>query len=153
MEKGEYMIKHPFNRTWYDKFDSIAKNTLAQYLLDKGHEVNDVKEDYNVDVVSTKKDYTYFNEAEVKRAWKSDWPTDWAEIRIPERKKRLVEMYKEKNGVLNFYVFRNDLKQVFRIKDTSLTEDRLKEARGRNIRAGEKFFHVPYQEAELINLA
>ena len=102
---------------------------------------------------STKKDYTYFNEAEVKRAWKSDWPTDWAEIRIPERKKRLVEMYKEKNGVLNFYVFRNDLKQVFRIKDTSLTEDRLKEAKGRYIRAGEKFFHVPFQEAELINLA
>jgi hypothetical protein len=62
-------------------------------------------------------------------------------------------MYKEKNGVLNFYVFRNDLKQVFRIKDTSLTEDRLKEAKGRYIRAGEKFFHVPFQEAELINLA
>ena len=147
------MIKHPFNKSWYDQFDNVAKKTLAKYLLGKGHEVNDVKEDYNVDVVSTKKDYTYFNEAEVKRAWKSDWPTDWAEIRIPERKKRLVEMYKEKNGVLNFYVFRNDLKQVFRIKDTSLTEDRLKEAKGRYIRAGEKFFHVPYQEAELINLA
>lgn len=147
------MIKHPFNKSWYNQFDNVAKKTLAKYLLGKGHEVNDVKEDYNVDVVSTKKDYTYFNEAEVKRAWKSDWPTDWAEIRIPERKKRLVEMYKEKNGVLNFYVFRNDLKQVFRIKDTSLTEDRLKEAKGRYIRAGEKFFHVPYQEAELINLA
>lgn len=147
------MIKHPFNKSWYNQFDNVAKKTLAKYLLGKGHEVNDVKEDYNVDVVSTKKDYTYFNEAEVKRAWKSDWPTDWAEIRIPERKKRLVEMYKEKNGVLNFYVFRNDLKQVFRIKDTSLTEDRLKEAKGRYIRAGEKFFHVPFQEAELINLA
>jgi hypothetical protein len=147
------MIKHPFNKSWYDQFDNVAKKTLAKYLLGKGHEVNNVKEDYNVDVVSTKEDYTYFNEAEVKRAWKGDWPTDWAEIRIPERKKRLVEMYKEKNGVLNFYVFRNDLKQVFRIKDTSLTEDRLKEAKGRYIRAGEKFFHVPYQEAELINLA
>ena len=147
------MIKHPFNKSWYNQFDNVAKKTLAKYLLGKGHEVNDVKEDYNVDVVSTKEDYTYFNEAEVKRSWKSDWPTDWAEIRIPERKKRLVEMYKEKNGVLNFYVFRNDLKQVFRIKDTSLTEDRLKEAKGRYIRAGEKFFHVPFQEAELINLA
>lgn len=76
------MIKHPFNKTWYDQFDNVAKKTLAKYLLGKGHEVNDVKEDYNVDVVSTKEDYTYFNEAEVKRAWKGDWPTDWAEIRI-----------------------------------------------------------------------
>ena len=146
------MIKHPFSRTWYNKYDKVAKDTLVNYLKGVGHEVGEVKEDYNVDVVSTKKDYTYFNEAEVKKAWKSDWPSHWAEIRIPERKKRLVEKYKQKNGVLNFYVFRSDLKQVFRIKDTSLTEDRLKEAHGRNISAGEKFFHVPYKEAELINL-
>ena len=147
------MIKHPFNKSWYDKYDNVAKQTLVQHLQEKGHAVGDVKEDYNVDVVSTKEDYTYFNEAEVKRAWKGDWPTDWAEIRIPERKKRLVEMYKKEKGVLNFYVFRADLKQVFRIKDTSLTPDRLKEAVGRYIREGEKFFHVPYTEAELINLA
>lgn len=147
------MIKHPFNKSWYDKYDNVAKQTLVQHLQEKGHAVGDVKEDYNVDVVSTKEDYTYFNEAEVKRAWKGDWPTHWAEIRIPERKKRLVEMYKKEKGVLNFYVFRADLKQVFRIKDTSLTPDRLKEAVGRYIREGEKFFHVPYTEAELINLA
>jgi hypothetical protein len=147
------MIKHPFNKSWYDKYDNVAKQTLVQHLQEKGHTVGDVKEDYNVDVVSTKEDYTYFNEAEVKRAWKGDWPTHWAEIRIPERKKRLVEMYKKEKGVLNFYVFRADLKQVFRIKDTSLTPDRLKEAVGRYIREGEKFFHVPYTEAELINLA
>ena len=147
------MIKHPFNKSWYDKYDNIAKDTLVNYLKGVGHNVGEVKEDYNVDVVSTKKDFTYFNEAEVKRAWKGDWPNHWAEIRIPERKKRLVEKYKKENGVLNFYIFRSDLKQVFRIKDTALTEDRLKEARGRNIRAGEKFFHVPYKEAELINIA
>ncbi len=107
------MIKHTFNKTWYDQFDNVAKKTLAQYLLGKGHKVNDVKEDYNVDVVSTKEDYTYFNEAEVKRAWKGDWPTDWAEIRIPERKGRLVKKYQKQNGVLNFYIFRNDMKQYF----------------------------------------
>lgn len=147
------MIKHPFNKSWYDQFDNVAKTKLVEYLKGRGHNVDNIKEDYNVDVVSTKNDYTYFNEAEVKRAWKGDWPTHWAEIRIPERKKRLVEMYKKEKGVLNFYVFRSDLKQVFRIKDTALTVDRLKEAVGRNIREGEKFFHVPYTEAELINLA
>ena len=44
------------------------------------------------------------------------------------------------------------MKQVWRIKDTLLTEDNLKEAKGRYITKGEKFFHVPYTAAELITI-
>ena len=142
-----------FSRALYDAYDAPAKTTLVQYLQSVGHEITDTKENYFVDVVSTKKDYTYFNEAEVKVAWSGDWPTHWEDIRIPERKGRLIEKYEGENGVLNFYVFRKDLKQVWRIKDTSLTKDRLREARGRNILKGEKFYHIPYTEAELINVA
>ena len=142
-----------FSRALYDAYDAPAKTTLVQYLQSVGHEITNTEEDYNVDVVSTKKDYTYFNEAEVNVAWSGDWPTHWAEIRIPERKGRLIEKYEGENGVLNFYVFRKDLKQVWRIKDTSLTKDRLREAYGRNIVKGEKFYHIPYTEAELINVA
>lgn len=142
-----------FSRALYDAYDAPAKTTLVQYLQSVGHEITDTKENYFVDVVSTKKDYTYFNEAEVKVAWSGDWPTHWEDIRIPERKGRLLEKYEGENGVLNFYVFRKDLKQVWRIKDTSLTSDRLREARGRNILKGEKFYHIPYTEAELINVA
>lgn len=142
-----------FSRALYDAYDAPAKTTLVQYLQSVGHEITNAEEDYNVDVVSTKKDYTYFNEAEVKVAWSGDWPTHWADIRIPERKGRLIEKYEGNNGVLNFYVFRKDLKQVWRIKDTSLTKDRLREAYGRNIVKGEKFYHIPYTEAELINVA
>ena len=142
-----------FSRALYDAYDAPAKTTLVQYLQSVGHEITDTKENYFVDVVSTKKDYTYFNEAEVKVAWSGDWPTHWEDIRIPERKGRLLEKYEGENGVLNFYVFRKDLKQVWRIKDTSLTKERLREARGRNILKGEKFYHIPYTEAELINVA
>lgn len=142
-----------FSRALYDAYDAPAKTTLVQYLQSVGHEITNTEENYFVDVVSTKKDYTYFNEAEVKVAWSGDWPTHWAEIRIPERKGRLIEKYEGENGVLNFYVFRKDLKQVWRIKDTSLTKERLREARGRNIVKGEKFYHIPYTEAELINVA
>ena len=142
-----------FSRALYDAYDAPAKTTLVQYLQSVGHEITDTEENYFVDVVSTKKDYTYFNEAEVKVAWSGDWPTHWEEIRIPERKGRLLEKYEGEKGVLNFYVFRKDLKQVWRIKDTSLTKDRLREAYGRNIVKGEKFYHIPYTEAELINVA
>jgi len=147
------MIKRQFSKALYDAYDAPAKTTLVQYLQSIGHEITNTEENYNVDVVSTKKDYTYFNEAEVKVAWSGDWPTHWAEIRIPERKGRLIDTYEGENGVLNFYVFRKDLKQVWRIKDTSLTKDRLREAYGRNIVKGERFYHIPYTEAELINVA
>ena len=120
--------------------------------LGKGHEIVNDKEDFNVDVVSKKNGYTYFNEAEVKVAWKGDWPTDWREIRIPARKRRLVEKYKDENGVLNFYVFNEDLTKAWRIKDTLMTDETIREAKGKNIWKGETFFHIPYEKAELIEL-
>lgn len=146
------MIKRPFNRALYEAYDAKAKETLVYLLERKGHTVVNTKENYDADVVTQKDDYTYFNEAEVKVAWKEDWPTTWAEIRIPERKGRLVKKYQKQNGVLNFYIFRNDMKQAWRIKDTLLTEESLKEAKGRYIVKGEKFFHIPYTKAELINI-
>ena len=142
-----------FSRALYEAYDAPAKEKLAEYLVGAGHEITDMKENYNVDIVSTKKDYTYFNEAEVKLAWKEEWPTHWKDIRIPERKGRLLAKYEGENGVLTFYIFRKDMKQAWRIKDTSLTDDRLREAHGRNILKGELFYHIPYTEAELINVA
>ena len=146
------MTKRPFSRALDEAYDAKAKETLVSLLERKGHTVVNTKENYDADVVTQKDDYTYFNEAEVKVAWKEDWPTTWAEIRIPERKGRLVKKYQKQNGVLNFYIFRNDMKQAWRIKDTLLTEESLKEAKGRYIVKGEKFFHIPYTEAELINI-
>lgn len=144
--------KRPFNKALYDAYDKPARDILVEYLENKGHVIVNNEENFNVDVVSQKHGLTFFNEAEVKTAWKSDWPTHWSEIRIPERKKRLLDIYDGDDGVLNFYVFRHDMKQVWRIKDTLLKTDSLKEAKGRWITKGEKFFHIPYTEAELINL-
>jgi hypothetical protein len=142
----------PFSKSWYDVYDEKAKQALVKHLEENGHTIVSTKEDYNVDVVSQKNGYTYFNEAEVKVAWDGDWPTHWSEIRIPSRKRRLVEKDEEQNGVLNFYIFDKDLNKAWRIKDTLMTDDRIKEAKGRNIWKGETFFHVPYTEAELVTL-
>jgi hypothetical protein len=142
----------PFSKSLYEAYDQKAKESLVSYLSNKGHEIVNDKEDFNVDVVSKKNGYTYFNEAEVKVAWKGDWPTDWREIRIPARKRRLVEKYKDENGVLNFYVFNEDLTKAWRIKDTLMTDETIREAKGKNIWKGETFFHIPYEKAELIEL-
>ena len=143
-------VRKSFNRALYEAYDGPARTALVLYLESKGHTIVNNEENYSVDVVSQYKGNTYFNEAEVKTGWKSDWPTDWKEIRIPERKQRLLD--KHVDGYLNFYVFRADLRQVWRIKDTLLTQESLGEAKGRYIRKGELFFHIPYTKAELINL-
>ena len=144
--------KRKINKAAYDLYDQTAKDKLVALLSERGHTIISSDEDYYADVVSQKEGYTYFNEAEVKTAWSEDWPTHWKEIRIPERKKRLLAKYQDEKGVLNFYVFRKDMKQVWRIKDTQLTDESLKEAFGRYISKGEKFFHIPYTEAELIDV-
>ena len=143
-------VRKSFNRALYEAYDGPARTALVLYLGSKGHTIVNNEENYSVDVVSQYKGHTYFNEAEVKTGWKSDWPTDWKEIRIPERKQRLLD--KNVDGFLNFYVFRADLRQVWRIKDTLLTQESLGEAKGRYIRKVELFFHIPYTKAELINL-
>lgn len=145
-------VRKPFNRAMYEAYDTPARDALVSYLEAKGHTIISNEENYNVDVVSQKGGYTYFNEVEVKTAWKEDWPTHWTEIRIPERKQRLLDKHEGVNGVLNFYVFRPDYKQAWRIKDTQLTKESLKGAKGRYIAKGEQFFHIPYIEAELIKL-
>ena len=145
-------VRKRFDRALYEAYDQKAKDALTEHLRDRGHSVEVKKEDYYVDVVSTKNGNTYYNEAEVKIAWEGDWPKDWAEIRIPERKTRLLKKYQNETGFLNFYIFDKNLAQVWRIRDTSLRQDHLKEAKGRYIQKGELFYHIPYTEAELIVL-
>lgn len=143
-------VRKKFNRALYEAYDQKAKDALVAHLLSKGHTIEDTAEDYFVDVVSRKNDMVYYNEAEVKVSWSGEWPPHWEEIRIPERKTRLLDKYK--TGFLNFYIFDKELKQAWRIKDTALTPERLKVAFGRNIHRGEQFYHIPYKEAQLISL-
>jgi hypothetical protein len=145
-------VRKKFSRALYEAYDNKAKDALVSLLKKKGHTIVNTEENYYVDVVSQKGGYTYFNEAEVKVAWDGDWPTHWSEIRIPERKQRLLDKHGAENGVLNFYVFRKDLRQAWRIKDTLLTKESLGTAKGRYIRKGEQFFHIPYTSAELVEL-
>jgi len=145
-------VRKAFNRALYEAYDKKAKDALVSHLKSKDHVIVNTEENYFVDVVSQKHGLTFLNEAVVKVAWSGDWPVHWKEIRIPERKQRLLDKYKGNDGVLNFYVFREDLKQAWRIKDTLLTKESLGEAKGRYIRPGELFFHIPYTKAELVQL-
>ena len=142
-------VRKPFERHLYDRFDNPAKAALVSLLEDQGHSIPNLKENYYADVESVKDGITHYSEAEIKQAWEIDWPTDWAEIRIPERKTRLLKKY---NYNVTFYVFNKLIDRCWKITGQQLKQCEIKEAKGRYIRKGEMFFHVPYKEAELVIL-
>ena len=91
----------------------------------------------------------------MKNQWTGDWNPTWKEIRIPYRKYKLINKFAElgdDKAYLNFYIIRSDCKYAWRIKDNQLTDDCIKEIWLGNARRNEHFFHIPYQEAELVRL-
>jgi hypothetical protein len=91
----------------------------------------------------------------MKRQWFGDWLPSWKEIRIPYRKFKLLNKFKEMNetdAFFNFYVIRGDMEYAWRIKDYQFTPETVQEIYLSNARRYEYFFHIPYQEAELVQL-
>ena len=150
--KGYYRKFQPQS---YAENDNKAKTVITDYLVSNGHNILDSEEDFSFDIKSKKNDGMYYSEVEMKNQWTGDWNPNWKEIRIPYRKFRLLNKYKKMQGentYCNFYVIRQDCKKAWRIKDFQLTEDCVKEIWLGNARRKEYFFHIPYTEAELVDL-
>jgi len=144
-------VNIPFSRERYERSDNKAKQWVVDYLSTQGHTILDTDEDFSVDIKS-KMDYTnFFSEAEIKYGWKGDWNPNWKEIRIPYRKHKLINAVGDK-GVLHFYIIRPDMTAAWRISGDTVAKSEVKEAQGGRILKGEQFFHVPYQQAELIEV-
>jgi hypothetical protein len=144
-------VRKAFSRSLYNKSDKTAKNIISEYLIkSQGHSlVNDV-ENYYADLQTFKEGKEYYHEAEMKYSWRGDWPTHWGEIRIPSRKKRLLEKYS--NERLTFYVISGDEQRFWKISSDTLRESPVKEASNRYIDKGETFFHIPVSNADLISI-
>ena len=66
----------------------------------------------------------------MKRQWFGDWLPSWKEIRIPYRKFKLLNKFKEmneKDAFFNFYVIRGDMEYAWRIKDYQFTPETVQE--------------------------
>jgi len=147
-------VNIPFSRQRYEMADNPAKKKLIGYLTRNGHKILDAKENFSVDIKSEKADNIYFNEVEIKFSWKGDWNKDWKEIRIPYRKQKLINKVRQLDTrpFFNFYILRGDLQYAWRIKDYIVEQSDVREAKGRYIKKGEHFFHIPVDKAELIRL-
>ena len=159
-------VRKPFDKALYDVADTKAKEHMVGWLKEHNQQLQPGADNNNSDI-STNETY-YFDivctldealprllyEVEIKYSWKGDWPDSWREIRIPERKRRLLDKWKEESpdDVLTFVVFRDDCKKAWHIDGATLLECEVKEAPNRNIRKGEKFFHIPTSDAYLVDM-
>ena len=151
--KGAYYRR--FQPDSYRENDGKAKQIVMDYLERNGHTDLASGENFSFDISSEKNGHRYYSEVEMKNQWTGDWNPTWKEIRIPHRKIKLVNKFREmndKDAFFNFYVIRRDCEFAWRIKDYQMTQECIKEIWLGNVGRKEHFFHIPYGEAELVNL-
>ena len=144
-----------FDINSYKKNDERAKIAMVDYLKNNNYKEIEAKEDYYFDVIANKENkYTFF-EVEVKNQWKDVWDWRWKEIRIPERKRRLINKWKDgyKDCLLTFIVFNTDCTQAWFIDGSIVDKSSVGTIQNSN-RIGsphlkEPFFHIPLDQAEL----
>ena len=147
-----------FDRQSYNQNDGRAKKAMVDYLKSLSFEDIESKEDFYFDV-SAKKDKNYFFEVEIKNQWGDYWPNSWEEVRIPERKQRLINR-KEKDypeHELYFVIFNTDCTQAWFIKDKIVDESSVgtiqNSSRTGEPHLEEPFFHIPVDKAKKIKIS
>jgi hypothetical protein len=143
------MYRKEFENNLYQTYDPMAKKALSRLLRKRGHEVLDTKENFGADIKAKINGKEHYCEVEVKRGWEGKWPMHWTDVRIPERKQRLLKQHSEDLSRLSFFVFAMDMQRVWRIPAKYLTRDLLKHVYSPNIAEEELFFCVPLIYARL----
>ena len=147
-------MRKGFDKDTYNKYDSIAKNALSNWLGSNGYKDIDSKETYGVDIVCKDKDNIecYF-ETEVKTGWHDHWPDSWKEIRIPYRKRRLIDKWTREgcHGSLTFVIFNKPLDQGWFMDGKIVNESDIKPV-DNIMSANELFFHIKVPDAKLVKI-
>lgn len=148
-------VRKLFDKSVYDKADRAAKDAAFKFISTMNYTTVDTTERKDFDILCKARTETHhLYEVEVKYAWKGEWPESWTEIRIPHRKKRLLDKWQKEypNALFTFMVFRNDCEKAWHIDANVLLDCEVKEAYNKNISKGEKFFHIPVERANLIDI-
>ena len=150
-------MKKPFSKTMYDIADTSAKKQMINWIEDN-HPSCSVNSDENyffdIAVKSDDGGKPFFYEVEVKYGWKSEWPDDWKELRIPHRKQRLIDKWQKEypDSLLTFVVFNNDCTKAWHVDGNVVADSEVKEVSNRYVRKGEMFFHVPVDQAYVVDM-
>jgi len=145
-------VRKKFNRDLYNKTNNKAIQKGVAYLKSQGHKILDKTETYGPDIVSEKAGKLYYTEVETKLVWSGDWPESWKDVRLPERKKRLIELAKNNKASLSFIIFNKEYKQAWKIPADVVDSSPLEEISNRYVSKGEYFFVIPLKKAKLLKI-
>ena len=150
-------VKRPFSKKLYDQSDQPAKDAMVNWLNKNIPDlIIDSKENYGFDIRGTVNGNgsKSFYEVEIKYGWTGEWPESWKEIRIPYRKKRLIDLWqgKFKDELFTFVIFRKDLKKAWHIPADIVMLSKVKEAPNRAVAKGELFFHIDVRDAYQVDM-
>ena len=144
-----------FDRALYEVADRDAKQATLKYIKDMNYTTIDTTERKDFDIIcKATENIHHLYGVEVKYSWKGEWNPSWKEVRIPYRKNRLLLKWKKEypDALFTFIVWRSDCKQAWHIDANILLDCEVKEVSNRNIKEGEKFFHIPVEDACLIKV-
>jgi len=145
-------VRKKFDRNLYNKTNTKAIRAGVSYLKSQDHSILDKKETYGPDIISEKNGVLHYTEVETKLVWSGDWPVTWEDVRIPERKSRLIALAKSKNASLNFFIFNKEYTKAWQIRGDVVASCPLKEIPNRYVSKGEFFFIIPINRAAMIKL-
>jgi len=104
-----------FNRLSYMANDGRAKAVLKKYLISRGHKITDDKENFSWDLSTVSESGSAsFWEVEVKNQWGKVWNDNWKEVRIPQRKQRLIDKFYHEEDKAKEYGQANDISKFVR---------------------------------------
>jgi len=132
----------PFEKTLFNQYDAIAKETITKYLSKK-YDVTENPDPYGPDLYVKN---TCFAETEIKEIWTGfDFP--FATVNIPARKEKYL-----KAGRVLFFVLSKNLKRAIVFEGKDLKKEYLKEVPNKFISQGELFFQIPVTLCKVIDL-
>jgi hypothetical protein len=150
-------MKKSFDRDLYERADTQAKKHMIGWLEHSQPRCTVNSEETTYFDLTVKTDDLgdpQFYEVEIKYAWKEEWPENWTELRIPFRKKRLLDRWKERYSdcLLTFVVFNHDCSRAWHVDGNTVLDSEVKEASNKHIRKGELFFHIPVDQAYQVDM-
>ena len=140
-------IRKPFSRALYDKADRKAKDIIRIYLENQGHKLKKDIEQYYCDIEGEE---GHGWEVEIKYSWKKEWPEAWEDVRIPHRKKRLIDKKGEEN--ITFCVLNSMCTQAWEIPGSVVAGAEGIEVSNKFVPKGELFYSIFVSQAKKIFL-
>lgn len=144
--------RKPFDRKLYNEVNDLSIKAVKKYLKAAGHKIISTKEKYAADIETSFNGTRHLIEVEVRMGWTGDWPSNWPNVRVPERKKKLLDQSEREEKPLTFLYLNRDFTKAWKVDGDVVKDSPLEEVPNRFVAKGEYFFIIPVTKATMVNL-